>query len=114
MEARIASLLAALGITGASVGIVNGSLPEQTKALVTAALVALAGAVFPAVIRLPDAYRAQLYSVIGTLAAGGLDWLVVQSNAGSGTSTLLVGLITALAGLLVPATHLHNAPPDGA
>jgi hypothetical protein len=77
-------------------------------------VVALAGWVAPSIVRLPDAYRAQLFSVVGTLVAGGLDWLVVQSNAGSGASTLLVGIITALAGLFVPAAHLHNAPPEGA
>jgi hypothetical protein len=112
VNARIASLLAALGITGVSVGTVNGRLPEDTKALVTAGLVALAGWVAPSAIRIPDPYKAQLLSVVAVLVGGLLDWLVVQSTAGSTTAAWLVGIITFLAGLLVPATHLHNAPPD--
>ena len=114
MNARIASLLAALGISLTSIGVVQGHFPEDLKAALTVGLVAAAGWVAPAIIRIPDPYKAQLVSVVATLVAGGLDWLVVQAEAGSGVSTLLVAVLTALAGLFVPATHLWNAPPDGA
>jgi hypothetical protein len=114
MNARIASLLAALGLSLTSVGVVNGQFPEDLKAALTVALVGAAGWIAPSIIRLPDAYMAQLLSVVATLVAAGLDWLVVQSDAGSSVSTLLVAVLVALAGLFVPGVHLHNAPPDGA
>ena len=112
MNAKIASVLGALGISLASVGVVNGQFPEEQKAALTVALVAAAGWIIPSIIRLPDAYRAQLVSVVATLVAGFADWLVVQSEAGSAVSTLAVAALTALAGLFVPGVHLHNAPPE--
>lgn len=108
--ARLASLLAAIGLAGYGAATVNGKLPVATKELITLAVVGLAGSVAPSLVRIPDPARAQLVGVVGTLIAAGLDLLVHEADLGKTPAMIAVGVITLGASLLVPATHLHNAP----
>ena len=107
----LASLIGALVAAAVAASTVIANLDPQVTTIVVGGITLVASTLFPALKAQLDEAGGQLFAVIGVVVAAGLDALIAATNISEPIQATLVAIVTALAGLFVPAVHLQQASP---
>jgi hypothetical protein len=106
---KLASTIGALAAALLGAWSVSANLPTPVKTITVGVITTVAAALFPALKAQLDAAGGQLAGVVGVLVAALVDVGIVHWHVSTPVQAALVAVITAAAGLFVPAVHLQQA-----
>jgi hypothetical protein len=106
---KLASYVGALVLALLSAWGVTAHIPADRQVEIVGVLTAAAGWLNPALKAQLDAAGGQLVSVLATLAAFGVNLLVLHFLPADGLQATIIAVLNLVVGLLVPGIHLQQA-----
>jgi hypothetical protein len=102
---KIAAAVAALATAGLTAWLQQADIPEETIATLTAAVVLVAGRMFPLLAPKLAAVRNDPLAIVATIVTAGLAWFLPQTDISNGAMSIIAAVLGIVASAAIPSVR---------